>query len=407
MSLAKASLSTAVRLLIYLVGVLLLPTILAAHSPSESFLRLEVDDSSIAGRWDIALRDLEHALGLDVDLDGAITWDELRSRRAEVEAYVLGRLDMGSGGSQCRVESTGLRVANHDDGGYAVLDLDGTCPRGLETMSLDYRLFFDLDPGHRGLVRVRSIDDVTVAVLSPEAGHLAVPLAQHGDVAPSRAGRRWAAFSTFWREGVWHIWIGFDHVLFLLTLLLPIGLRWRPKAGWCAQAPADSASAQSSFIASVAGPSRDALAVVTAFTVAHSLTLIPAALGWLSLPGRLVESVIAGTVVIAAADNLRPFLPTPRAVTAFILGLVHGFGFAGALTELGLEGAPLAVSLFGFNLGVECGQLAIVALFLPLTALVRGHTFYRGPVVRFGSVAIGGIAVVWFLERAVNLQLLP
>ena len=149
------------------------------------------------------------------------------------------------------------------------------------------------------------------------------------------------------------------------------------------------------------------LKIVTAFTVAHSLTLSLAALGLVHPPSRWVESAIAASVVLAALNNLLPFFAGRGWLVAFGFGLVHGFGFANALRDLGLQSGELAATLFGFNLGVEVGQLAIVAAFLPLALAARHLVFYRRLVLRAGSAAILGVATTWLAERVLDFKWLP
>jgi hypothetical protein len=144
--------------------------------------------------------------------------------------------------------------------------------------------------------------------------------------------------------------------------------------------------------------------VVTAFTLAHSLTLSLAALGVVSLPSRLVESAIALSVVLAALNNLRPLVYGRRWVIAFGFGLIHGFGFASVLADLGLPQDTLLIALVAFNLGVEIGQLAIVGIFLPIAYALRSSGFYRRVLFAYGSTAIAVIAFVWLAERALNVQ---
>ncbi|MEO8386662.1 MAG: HupE/UreJ family protein, partial [Betaproteobacteria bacterium] len=150
----------------------------------------------------------------------------------------------------------------------------------------------------------------------------------------------------------------------------------------------------------------EVLWVVTAFTVAHSITLTLAALQIVELPSRLVESAIAASVVLAAANNLWPVVERRRWLVAFSFGLIHGFGFASVLTELGLPKDALVLSLLGFNLGVETGQLAIVAGFLPVAFLLRNTPLYRKGVFILGSVFTMLVALVWLVERAFNLKLI-
>ena len=149
------------------------------------------------------------------------------------------------------------------------------------------------------------------------------------------------------------------------------------------------------------------LKIVTAFTLAHSITLTLATLGVISLPSRLVEATIAASVVIAALNNVVPLVRERRWVVAFVFGLIHGFGFASVLTDLGLPQDALVLALVGFNLGVEAGQLAIVAVVLPLAFVLRHTMLYRRVVLLGGSIGIAIVAGIWLAERALDLKLLP
>jgi hypothetical protein len=172
-------------------------------------------------------------------------------------------------------------------------------------------------------------------------------------------------------------------VLFLVSLLLPAVLmapRFAP-AFW------------------------EVLKVVTAFTVAHSITLALAALGVVTLPSRLVESAIAASVVLAALNNVWPIVQRGRWLVAFAFGLIHGFGFASVLADLGLPQESLLLALVGFNLGVEAGQLCIVAAFLPLAYAMRHTWVYRRMIVVGGSAVIVLIAALWMVERVFDLEL--
>jgi len=353
-----------------------------AHKASDAYLTLERDGTALRGQWDIALRDLDNALDLDANGDGDITWGEVRARASDIAGYALHRLQISSDGERCALASTSQLIDVHTDGAYAVLTLAGSCPQSGPTLAIDYRLFEGLDPQHRGLLNFVEHGDSRSVVFSTETPHRIVG----GDAAGP-----WAQLATYLNEGVWHIWTGFDHILFLLSLLLPAvlvrdRLAWRP-----------SPSFHCSFV--------DVAKIVTAFTLAHSITLSLAALSIVVLPSRLVESGIAMSVVVAALNNLFPMVANGRWIAAFGFGLLHGFGFAGALQDLGLPTGSLALSLFGFNLGVEAGQLAIVAVFLPLAFALRSTWAYRRVMFAGGSVAIAAVATVWLVERAFDLAL--
>ena len=352
-----------------------------AHKASDSYLVVDVQGKAVSAQWDIALRDIDFALGLDGDGNAEITWGELRARQSDVAAWALSRLALTRDGV-CPLQVTGLQVDDHTDGGYAVLHLRGTCPGPTGALGLQYRLLFDLDKLHRGLLRL-TLDGVTyTTVLSPTSG-----VVQFGAAQASR----WAQFSQYLVEGIWHIWIGFDHILFLLSLLLPavLALHMRRWQG----------------VSRFGTAARDVLWVVTSFTAAHSITLSLAALGLVSLPSRLVESAIALSVVLAAANNLWPVVEHRRWLVAFGFGLIHGFGFASVLAELGLPADALVLSLLGFNAGVEVGQMAIVAGFLPVAFLLRNTRFYLRGVFVVGSWLTMLVALVWLLERAFDLKL--
>ena len=367
----------------WLLAVLALASLPAfAHKPSDSYLTLYADGQSLRGQWDIALRDLEYAIGIDSDGDGAITWGELKAQQPQVDAYALARLALRADGKPCALSPTEHLVDEHSDGAYAVLRFSAQCESpAYQTVEVEYSLFFDLDPTHRGLVRVQRGADTTTAVLGPDRPRLEL-----------RAEGRplWRQFLDYAGEGVWHIWIGFDHILFLLSLLLPAVFVWR--SGWH---PAERFS--TTFW--------DVFKVATSFTVAHSITLSLAALSVIQLPSRLVESAIALSVVLAALNNVWPLVHGRRWMVAFGFGLVHGFGFASVLADLGLPQQALLLALVGFNLGVEGGQLAIIAAFLPLAFLLRATWVYRRLVFVAGSAAIALVASVWLVERAFDVKL--
>ena len=351
-----------------------------AHKPSDAYLTLERRDAQLAGQWDIALRDLDNALALDANGDGEITWGEVRARQGDIAAYALARLEIASGGEVCPLSVREHLIDQHSDGAYAVLKLAGICPQQGPALAVTYRLFFDLDPMHRGLLQYVDGDRSHSVIFSADA--------------PSHtlgAGTVWQQFSAYVHEGVWHIWLGFDHILFLLSLLLPAVLLFR-QGRW---QPAESFRA--SFL--------DVAKIVTAFTIAHSITLSLAALGVVSPPSRWIESGIALSVVLAAVNNMFPLVRHGRWLAAFGFGLIHGFGFASALRDLGLPAGSLALSLFGFNVGVELGQLAIVTAFLPLAFLLRSTWAYRRVVLIGGSATIAAIAGVWLIERAFDVTL--
>ena len=146
-------------------------------------------------------------------------------------------------------------------------------------------------------------------------------------------------------------------------------------------------------------------AVVTAFTLAHSITLSLAVLGYISLPTRWVESTIAASVALAALNNIYPVFVHRRTWFAFSFGLIHGMGIASVLLDMGLPDGQRILSLLGFNIGVEAGQLAIVSVALPLIAWLSQYRYYPALVMKLGSAGIVTIALVWLAERSLDFQM--
>jgi hypothetical protein len=355
-----------------------------AHKPSDSYLKLTVAGKEISGQWDIALRDLDFAIGLDDNGDGKLTWGEVRAHHPAISAYAQSRLSLESDRGPCPIVVGPQLVDQHSDGVYAVLPFSAQCAAEITDLAVAYRLFFDLDKQHKGLISVTRGESITAAIFTPDTPTVKLRLAELSV---------WRTFADYLVEGIWHIGVGVDHILFLLSLLLPAVLvfqhqRWRP---------------QESFRAAFV----DVVKIVTAFTVAHSITLSLATLGVVQLPSRWVESVIALSVVAAAANNLWPIVQRRRWSVAFAFGLIHGFGFASVLADLGLPQNALLVALLSFNLGVELGQLSIASLFLPLAFTLRATPFYRHVIFGGGSAAIALLAMAWLIERAFGLKFMP
>ena len=362
-----------------------------AHKSSDAYLTLRVDGQRIEQRFDIVLRDIDRELLLDTNDDGQLQWAEVRAHGAQIRQLAAAGLQISADGQPCTVQrQPEMQIDEHSDGSYAVLVQHLLCAAAPARLQLHYSLFAHTDASHRGLVRVlqgppRDAPDeaaVHTAVLVPGAPPQVLELQGSGG-----AGR---SFIEFVAQGVHHILIGTDHLLFLLALLLPAAMVRGPQ-GWHA-APA------------LRPVLLDVLRVVTAFTVAHSITLGLAVADLLDPPSRWVESIIAASVLLAALNNLRPVVGRQRWVITFGFGLVHGFGFAGALKGLGLGAGSLLPPLLGFNVGVELGQLAIVAAFVPLAWVLRATPVYRRAALTGGSVGIALLATVWLAERALNLD---
>ena len=344
-----------------------------AHISSNGFLTLDTSGSQVSGTLELAIRDAELAVGLDTNRDGTVTWGEVRAHQRDLDTYVHERLTL----SGCVMELGSLQINARVDGNYLWLPFTASCRASLHELRIDYRLLREVDPSHRGLLAITAFGDTQTAVLTPGKQPQTFELSHP---------HRLRAFAEYLDVGVWHIWSGIDHLLFLLSLLLPAVLR-RRNGQWEATPIARPAFA-------------NILKVVTAFTLAHSITLSLAAFNVVHLPSRLTESVIAASIIVAALNNIFPRVTEGRWRIAFAFGLLHGFGFASVLAEMGLPSGARLVSLVGFNLGVEAGQLAVVLAVMPLAYYFRSTSFYRLTLMRWGSTGIAALALVWLVQRA-------
>jgi hypothetical protein len=353
-----------------------------AHGVGSSQLRLGLTSARAEGEWEVHLRDARLALGLDPDHTGDAAVEEVRARETALRSYVFQRLALAADGAPCPIHASAPLEWQPTLDQFRVR-LGAICPAEPRRLALSFGVLFDLDPLHRAYFSVEDPRVTHVGVF--RAGLRAVTLDIHQFHAL-------AGFAEFAREGVAHIWTGLDHLLFLMALLLPAALvrqqrQWTPRPGLGATA-------------------REVVKVVTAFTFAHSITLALSFFGVVTLEARTVEVAIALSVFAAAWNNLRPFLPGRAWVMALGFGLVHGLGFAGALRNLSLPNHARGLALAGFNVGVELGQLAIVALALPLLYAASRRRFYPRMMMGVGSLLIAWVAVLWTLQRGLGLPLL-
>jgi hypothetical protein len=352
-----------------------------AHVASNSFLTVHLEGAAVGGALELAVRDAEIAVGLDANGDGKVTWGEVRAAQGALVAYLGRHLELAGPAGRCALHFGALQINERVDGNYLwqpfTADCAGSSAGAMRQLTITYRLLDEEDPSHRGLLTLTAGGVAQTAVLG---GAHAV---QSFDL---RHPSQWSAFTEYFHVGVWHIWSGIDHLLFLLSLLLPAVLIRRDHR-W--QAVPQAAPALFNI-----------LKVVTAFTLAHSITLSLAAFDIIRLPSRLTESIIAGSIIVGALNNVFPIVTEARWRIAFAFGLLHGFGFAAVLSEMGLPSGARLVSLVAFNLGVETGQLAVVLAVMPLAYLARASRLYQRGVVPWGSTAIAALALVWFVQRA-------
>lgn len=389
-----------------------------AHKGSDAYLQLQLDAAASSLRVDLALRDLDAVLDIDADADGRLTWGEIRATWPAIERYLAVRVQVDG----CQWPSVKRALERRADGVYAALTWSGSCASSATLPLIRYTALREIDPTHRAIAKIeRPAADAVVLVLDPtrpvapmaKAESPAAPVAADPVVSPASTGAaptRTAASAAdlavasdlsasagqapagFVREGMHHILTGYDHVLFLLCLLLPAVMR-RTATGW---QPVERLSQAVMPVA----------VIVTAFTVAHSMTLALAALKLMSLPSSFVEPVIAVTIMLAAIDNVKPIFGGHRGIVTFLFGLIHGFGFAGVLGELDLPAAQFAWALFQFNLGIELGQLFIVTIAVSCLFLFRQSAMYPRWVIQGGSAAAICVGALWLIERTADVSIL-
>jgi len=320
----------------------LAPQAARAHAANTSYLKINAPDpnGAVGLIWDLGASDLDWAVDLDLDANGSVTWGEIEARRNAIATLAIKNLRMERGGQACAVSFNDLALTEHIDAPFVSLGLTAQCAVS-GALTVGSSLFFSQDASQRLLLQASVSRQVFNSVISPQAPQWNQPAAS-------------SAFETltrFVQQGIVHVWSGYDHIAFVLLLIVPSVLR---------RSFQDSRSI-----------AKDLLSVVTTFTVAHSVTLSLAATRIVELPERWVENAISLSIVIAGLMTLIPAPTKWRLGVAFVFGLMHGFGFARSLMEIDFPGARLLPMLGGFNVGVEIAQLIIVIIALPLLLRLR------------------------------------
>ncbi len=331
----------------------------AAHTVSLAYAEIGVHEHRVEWAIRLSIPDIDPLFGLDRDHDGIVDSRELISGRAAIERYVTARVAVVENGGPLPVSVTGFRPwVDSEKHPFAEVDLEFVSPgRPIERVTLQCDLLREVNAAHKTLARVDA------------GGRAEEVIFENGRSVAIDAHRSWlASFGQFVRMGILHIFTGYDHIAFLLGVVL------------------------------IGGSFRTIVKVVTSFTVAHSVTLALAALNIITLPSRLVECGIALSIMYIALENLFFKKFDRRWIVTFFFGLIHGFGFASALQEVHLSGKLLATALFSFNLGVEIGQLCIVAALLPALVYMARLQFSQ-VLVKASSLVIFLLGSFWFWQR--------
>ncbi|GAA0853787.1 HupE/UreJ family protein [Aliiglaciecola litoralis] len=356
-----------------------------AHQLSTAYLQLSSQtnhSNSFDGQLQLRLYDLERSVGLDTSGDGELRWHEVLERQSAIVSYIDQHLKIDSQATPCEIQPQyPLQFDSHFDQGFLVINFSAICVGDIKEQSLTvtYQGIFPQDPDHKLLLNIDGYSQHSAQNLSA-----VIDQQQQSKTFDPQQSYVWQTFSTYLYQGVVHILIGTDHILFLVVLLMSCVL-YREGGTWYAQHR-------------LVPVLKSAAWIVTAFTFAHSITLTATALNWISFNTRWVEVGIALSVLLTALNNLWPVLLRLGWIT-FAFGLLHGMGFASVLGELGLSSQHQIVSILAFNLGVELGQLLILLVALPLFYLCRNFHFYRWLILKMGSLVIGLIALNWAIQR--------
>jgi hypothetical protein len=338
----------------------LIPPVVAAHPANVAYARIAIGERAVDIALSANLLELDLVLTLDRDLDGRVDARELDARRADVIQYLRDKISVTGAGRELPMETVALGIARSGDGRAVVeATLGFRSEHPLRDIAIRCEPLTELGTDHTTLARIDRAGGSREFVFRPGAVYRETP-----------PGALSQAFE-FLKLGIIHIFIGYDHVAFLLGLLVTGG----------------------SLLA--------VLKIVTAFTAAHSITLSLAALDVVSLHPTVVEAGIALSIVYVAAENLVSERREGRWLVSFFFGLVHGFGFAAVLKELALPASALVASLVSFNVGVEVAQIAIVALVVPLLYGLR-RTRVHVPLMRTASVVILSLGLFWLYQRVLS-----
>lgn len=349
-----------------------------SHSGSTAYMEIQIENTRLDGAWWINLKDLQVAVGLDTNVDDRITFSEFKQHRQTILSFAEQNVKLKPSNKTCAIRWQTPTLSSLEDGVYAEITFSSNCA---EYPTMVYSALFDLDDSHRALVELNSPAGKRVLIFSPTNRELSLDTY---DASP------WQDIGIYIQQGVIHILEGYDHLLFLLALLVPI-IFARPKT----KPHLDLVTADNTIKQIITA----LLKVVSAFTVGHSITLISASALSFMPPIAWTETIIAVSVIFAGLNILVPMFRESSWKVALLFGFVHGFGFANVLAQLALDRSHLLLALVSFNIGVELGQVVVVAIATPLFLLVAGGKWLP-TLARIGAASTAAlVGLVWVIER--------
>ena len=358
------------------------------HASGENYVWVNIDKDRISGRFEINVNDLKSKLGIDVDALAETRVESVEKTKEKVQKYLKEHFSLSNNETPIEIEFLQTNIFE-EVGDFAQYYYQTGPLKVPNTLTIKNDVFISTDDLlHRSLI-VLEYNKILGKEYGGENGIMVFgPHNPIQELDLTNPPEILAPFDFIW-EGVLHIWIGIDHILFLLALLL-LAVVKREEGKWVPVKTFRSAI-------------WNVFKIVTIFTVAHSITLSLAALNLINVESRFVESLIALSIVLVAINNIFPKFNERKWLVIFFFGLFHGMGFASVLGELPFRMLHLVKILLTFNVGVELGQLVIVAGVFPIIFLLRNSKIYQPIIVLLGSLVIGGIGFYWFIERAFAL----
>ena len=356
-----------------------------AHAVGENYIFINIQKDSIDGRFEIHSQDLKNKLGINLKGDKLAKLEVINAKASQVHNYIREHFSMGGGGKDFNFKFTKQDILG-PFAQYFFHSETGPLPDILE---LNHNMLFEDDAFHRGLLLVEynQKTDTHFRAEQPAMIFSNKSTIQQLDLndIPKILGPK----DMIW-QGVLHIWIGIDHILFILAIII-ITLVFRKDGKWI-----PVANFKRAFL--------NVLSIFTVFTIAHSITLGLAALELINVPSRLVESIIALSIVLVALNNVVGKVKQHGSLLVIlVLGLFHGLGFASVMGHLPFRMVELLKCVIGFNIGVELGQIAIVSVIFPILFLMRRNRMYVPVVIVGVSIVLIFIAATWFIQRSFDL----
>ncbi|MEM6628439.1 MAG: HupE/UreJ family protein [Bacteroidota bacterium] len=395
-----------------IVLIFLFPILSKAHQPDQSYIYLRMFDQSTEGTFQINYKNINELLGTNFTDSAKLA--DLAPYLPQIQTYILEHSSFSANGSPLHIEFIDPTIFPAPDAGTFLLqhfEFD-EIQEAPDAMDITFNFFYEQNQSHSNWLMIESswkagvFNNERIPSLIFDQGRGMQTL----DLSNFTLFR---GFMLFIYQGMKHIWIGFDHILFLLALLLPSVIT---RNGVGEENNFGKQLGENHFLTKIAPQMPDwaplqafrpalwnVIKVVTFFTIAHSITLSVASLGIVQLPSRMVESIIALSIALAAYHNFRPLFSQREWLIVFGFGLFHGFGFASVLGDLGVTGEYMLLTLLGFNLGVEVGQIVIIILIFPFLFWLRNSKLYPY-LLTIGSILLVLVSLYWFAGRAFDFE---